>query len=496
MTLSALPSGYRRLGTKRNKEAEAANLRHIKVEWLKCSRSMAYFLHTYGYLQDVEARGWIPFHLWDEQITTLDTLTAHRLVIILKARQLGLSWLVLGYALWLMIFRPVAIISLFSKRDDEAIELLDTRLKGMYDRLPEWMRCRMVLEDSKHIWRLSNGSVARAFPTTGGESYAATLAIIDEADKTPNLDVLLNAVQPTVDAGGKLFLVSTVDKSKPQSSFKRTYQGAKAGLTEWTGVFLPWRVRPGRDDAWYERRKADILARTGALDDLWQEYPASDEEALAPRTLDKRIPAAWLLQCYYHRAPLVVLPANAPSISGLEVYSPPLPGRQYVIGADPAEGNPTSDDSALTVMDKRSGEEVAALAGKFEPSIFGGYIDRIGRWYNFASVLPERNNHGHALIMWLREHSRLSVLRGIDGQLGWLSSSKGKVLMYDAAADAFRNRETMLHSYATYLQLASIEGATLLAPDGERDDRADGYALALVGASQSGSGSSQGSYTR
>jgi hypothetical protein len=31
------------------------------------------------------------------------------------------------------------------------------------------------------------------------------------------------------------------------------------------------------------------------------------------------------------------------------------------------------------------------------------------------------------------------------------------------------------------MQLASIEGATLLAPEGLRDDRADSYALAHVG---------------
>ena len=39
------------------------------------------------------------------------------------------------------------------------------------------------------------------------------------------------------------------------------------------------------------------------------------------------------------------------------------------------------------------------------------------------------------------------------------------------------NRETVLHSLATFAQLASIEGSTLRAPEGELDDRAVAYAL-------------------
>ena len=56
--------------------------------------------------------------------------------------------------------------------------------------------------------------------------------------------------------------------------------------------------------------------------------------------------------------------------------------------------------------------------------------------------------------------------------------------LYDACADAFRNTETVLHSFATFTQLASIEGATLRAPEGEHDDRADSYALACVAMSR------------
>jgi hypothetical protein len=44
--------------------------------------------------------------------------------IALKARQLGLTWLALAFALWHLILHSVATILLFSKRDEEATDLL------------------------------------------------------------------------------------------------------------------------------------------------------------------------------------------------------------------------------------------------------------------------------------------------------------------------------------------------------------------------------------
>ena len=362
--------------TPRSNALPSAN--NILDELVKCDDDLGYFVVTYCHIYNATERAWMPFALWDAQRVTLETFKAHKLTIILKARQLGLSWLVLCYALWLMLFRPAATVLIFSKRDEEAIELLDVRLKGIYERLPSWMQCRAVVASDKHNWRLSNGSRAQAFPTTGGRSYTGTLAIVDEADFVPDLDGLLNAVKPTIDAGGQMVMVSSVDKSQPQSAFKRIYGGA--GQTDWRAVFLPWSARPDRDHDWYGRVRADIMTRTGAIDDLWQEYPGTPEEALAPRSLDKRIPSIWLMQCYQKREPLSLdsLP-TAPSIPGLAIYAAPIMSRRYAIGADPAEGNPTSDDSALTVLDHVTGEEVASLAGTFQPSTLALHIDAVRR---------------------------------------------------------------------------------------------------------------------
>ena len=451
------------------------------LELGKCYADPCFFLDSYCQIYDAASGEWGPFRLWPAQRSALAVIHANSLSVILKARQLGMSWLCMGYALWQMIFRPAATVLIFSRRDIEALYLLsDDRLRGMYNRLPNWMKTgHGFVADSGHELSLENGSSARAFPTSAGDSYTASLAIVDEADLVPDLNRLMRAVKPTIDGGGKMILVSRVDKSTPNSEFKNIYRAAYAGTNGWTPVFLPWNVHPGRDQAWYERQKRDIQSRRGALDDLHELYPNSPTEALFPRSLDKRIPAPWLENCYVEMQPLDV--EGAPALFGLEVYAAPQPGRQYVIGGDPAEGNPTSDDSALTVLDLLTGEECAALAGKLEPSTFAAAVDEVGRWYNYATVMVERNNHGHAVLLWLGDNSSLRVLQGPDGKAGWLNNSLGKTLVYNAGVEMFRDETTTLHSFDSYQQLAAIEGSTLLAPKGDRDDRADSYVLANVG---------------
>lgn len=456
----------------------------IRGERAHCSEDISYFISAYVHIFNANELAWVPFDLWPAQNDLLPTMVDLRYQIVLKARQLGLTWLYLAYILWRMVLFPAATVGIWSKTENEAIDLLSFRLKGMYDRLPDWMRARRVLMNNSTHWYLSNGSRAMAFATTGGRSYTFSLALVDEADYQPDLSSLLSAVEPTVAAGGQLMMISSSNKDLPISRFKSTYVGAKANENRWTEIFLPWDARPERDEAWYEETARDSVTNTGSMDEMWGEYPATDAQALAPRELDKRIPSRWLTLIYVAQKPLsleLVASLGLPSLPHLEVYRLVEEGHRYVIGGDPAEGNPNSDPSALCVLDVETGEEVAALTGRIEPTILAGYADELARYFNDAGIMFERNNHGHACLAWLADHSRCERLRGNDGRPGWLSNSLGKILLYTAMSDCARDQQMTMHSFETYSQLASIEAATLRAPDGMHDDRADAIALAHVG---------------
>ena len=248
----------------------------------------------------VLAKAWKPFTLWPAQRDVVRDFDKHRLVCALKARQLGFTWIASAMAIQQAILHPIATVLLFSKRDDESIDLL-RRCKGIFLRLPDW-----ITEDTKvsvsndHEFELSNGSRILAFPTTAGDSYTGSLVIIDEADLVPDLDKLMASVKPTIDAGGKMVLISRADKSKPpeKSPFKRTFQAALNGDSEWHPVFLPWSARPDRTPEWYQAQVKECFDRTGSLDEVHGSYPATPQQALAPKSLDKRFPGHWIEKCF------------------------------------------------------------------------------------------------------------------------------------------------------------------------------------------------------
>lgn len=163
------------------------------------------------------------------------------------------------------------------------------------------------------------------------------------------------------------------------------------------------------------------------------------------------------------------------------MFESPRKGRSYVIGADPAEGNPDSDDSAACVVDVESWAQVAVLSGKLGTAAFTQALRLLAAYFNDAGVMVERNNHGHAILLGLLQAGDTQVILGLDSKLGWASSERGKTLMYDLVTDTVQAGNTVIYDETTREQLASIEASTLQAPVGLNDDRADAFGLALAG---------------
>jgi len=201
---------------------------------------------------------------------------------------------------------------------------------------------------------------------------------------------------------------------------------------------------PGRTAAWYAEQERDIRARTGGLDDLHQEYPATDLEALAPRAVDKFFPTEWVNRCFEKLDTgswkLDTGTDQLATVPGLAVHVPPQPGQTYVIGADPAEGNPQSDESAAVVLDFASGEQVATLACaairrcRRTPGPPGQALRRLP---------SRRGDHGRAQQPRPRRDPgaplhRCVAARGLDGEIGWATTGASKHLLFDQAAKDIR----------------------------------------------------------
>src|SRR3990172_887827 len=70
-----------------------------KGEWIRCQEDVAYFGDHFVRVFDATSQSWLRFHLWRMQRCALRVMDENRLVVILKARQLGLSWLAVADAL-------------------------------------------------------------------------------------------------------------------------------------------------------------------------------------------------------------------------------------------------------------------------------------------------------------------------------------------------------------------------------------------------------------
>lgn len=233
------------------------------------------------------ASGVMPFHLWPAQKDMLAAMASEPRLLILKARQLGITWLACAYALWLCLHRPARLVLTFSIGQDEANEMM-RRISGMYHRLPAAVKASLpgVVKDNTEEMAWENGSRIASLPSrqTSGSGYTASLIILDEFAKNPNARALYTAVKPTIDSGGKMIVLSTAHGRG--NLFHDLVTRAVSGEGRFAFRFLPWWSRPGRDAAWYAQTEADAV--DSAL--MKQEYPASPDEAFEATEVDAFLP--------------------------------------------------------------------------------------------------------------------------------------------------------------------------------------------------------------
>jgi hypothetical protein len=277
-------------------------------------RGAAAFIRECVIIDDAHgAGGTMPFDLWPAQEDLLGAIEHERLLLILKARQLGISWLVCAYALWLCLYHNGRVVLAFSKGQDEANELT-RRITVMYERLPESLRASLptlVKANTEEIaW--GNGSRVKSMPATpgAGRTFTASLAIMDEAAFMQYADKLYTSLKPTIDAGGKLIILSTANGRA--NLFHKLVERARAGVGQFAFRFLPWHVRPGRDTAWYAATEADAV--DSSL--MRQEYPATPDEAFEATEVGAFLPSITLWDACKEELP--PLDAHTPCVLALD----------------------------------------------------------------------------------------------------------------------------------------------------------------------------------
>jgi len=474
-------------------EAEAAKERESKVAAVREDvREFA----KYVWLNDPN-RGPIPFDMWDWQLGLLDLWANEPAVCVLKARQLGVSWLVAVYVVWRGLFNHGQRILLVSIGQREADKLLE-KCKFIIDMLPDWLkppvgtyvdnvtRLRFDLVDSE----------IESLPASGGvgRSRSASLVVLDEHAWQARDREIWTAIKATVEHGS-IISISTANGLGPLHT--RIYKSAKQDKGRFIPVFIPWSADPRRNETWYEAEREEYeLAGQG--DEFVQEYPANDEEAFI------------VTGSPVFSAPvLLALPQEAvePTEPGLWVYRRPEPGARYAIGCDTSEGVAGGDWSSATVLKLEQAEtdaglptyraeQVAQLRGRWEPEVYAKKVDALARYYAKATerkrgtmhhvqVGVERNNHGHAVLVVLRQLNPQEdpyTLTAWGGKVGWLTNKQTRPIILDTFAGAVRAGDIAIHDPGTISQMSTFSQTASggEAQSGYHDDDVLAAAIAFV----------------
>jgi len=358
---------------------------------------------------------------------------------------------------------------------------------------------------------------------------ASSLNIIDEAAFIQGMDVMWAGGWPTLQHGGNVICISTTNGLG--NWYWSTMTDAEAGVNGFNPIVVNWwdmdwsieykdplsrqlkRIAPR--DGIRECRTKDEIRKFGQFWSPWlqEQYDALQEQGeawkfqqeilasfigsgntiLSPEVLSYMtstvVDAPQVVtghQTYVHPVSHNIEELNfsfdQPD-EGLWVWEPPVPAvaekrrgdqiiergkaaHSYVMGVDIATGK-GRDYSAIEVFDIQTMEQVAEFMARCLPRDLIKYVDRIGRWYNSALAVVERNNGGDIIIDQLRYdvmYPRLWRKKGINDK-PMAPGSKGNA----------RAMQVAPYGFATTMASKPAMNKFLL--DFIRDKPGDGYQI-------------------
>ena len=453
------------------------------VEFTLCALYSYYFIDRYCFVLD-PLSGPVPFSLFDFQLDALESFQKNKKIIFRKSRQVGASVISGAYALWRANFQRAQYIKIVSLSLEEAKEFKEKTIDLNYDMMPGFLKTEAT-RDGKSITKLKlvNKSNIRVLPKSkqAGRGGTPSLFIIDEAAFNEWMDDIWKAVEPSLDKGGDIIVISTTNGVG--NWYHLTYTRAEQRQNEFTPIYIPWWRYPGRDNPWLDDiLKSDMteneitkFAYQKQLEDLSFEGDIKD----APWLFTKRANAKHekdfqqeILAEFLGSGSTVITtnailkldefirPPKWEDTLPLEVISEPIPGlwcwedrkpdTMYMLTADTATGH-GKDFSTFHVIDVYNNEQVAEYKNLIATDKFGELIKKVARYYNGAYVMLETNHPGPAVFNEIYSsktdpyHNVYARKKG-KAMVSWETTTRSRVLLVEDFFKDVENHYTKIHS--------------------------------------------------
>ena len=441
-------------------------------------------------------------------------------IIILKARQQGLSTHVGGYLYFSVSQSQAKKAMVIAHTADSTRQLFDMT-KRYFENTPEILKPHSkyssrrelsfdILDSSYEVATAGGDSVGRGSTIT--HLHASELAFWPRSNAEETWNGLAQAVPNT--KGTAVFIESTANGVS--GVFYDLWKGAVEGKNGYMPVFIPWFA-----DETYREDVPSNFERTPDEEDLAAEYDLDDEQLMFRRRKIAQNGLELFQQEYPAYAEEAFLTSGRPVFNPeqlqqtlrdtrdleeklaletdewvnhnrgeLQTYRKHDAGEQYVIGADVAMGVRNGDYSVAQVLDSKK-RQVATWRGQVHPDYFAEILYHLGHYYNEAHLIVENNSHGILTCTRLGkdmaypnfytevQHDKLTDKETV--KLGFTTTAKTKPLIIDQLRASMREDELELNDKTTIREMLTYivsESGAMEAEHGCHDDCVMSLALA------------------
>jgi len=419
--------------------------------------------------------------------------------IVLKARQMGLTtWAAARF--FLKTITQPGTLTLEVAHTQEAAEEIFRIVHRFVDWLPEELRAGPLRTSRANVRQIvfpvmdAQYRVVSAGDRNAGRGLTVQNLHCSELARWPGDPAeTLVGLRASMAPGAEQILESTPDGVG--GCFHEEWQ--KAEETGMVRHFFPW---------WMERRyrakAVDDATLTGEERDLMalkrldleqigyrrqiradfrglarQEY-AEDEESCFLASGD----SVFELAAIEARLATAPEPAERRRNGELEIWLPPVRGKEYLVAVDPAGGGSEGDYSAAQVLEMETGLQCAEFAGHVGSLELARLVTSLAAEYNQAWLVVERNNHGSGVLALAETVCGYRRICRQAGQAGWLTTSMSRPAVLGQLGaglveqpERFQSRK-LLGECRSFVRLAN--GCTG-ARAGTHDDRVMAMAIGL-----------------
>jgi hypothetical protein len=401
--------------------------------------------------------------------------------IVLKARQMGITtWIAARF--FLKTITLPGTLTVLCAHTREASEGLFAIVQRLWQNLPDELRKGPLKRSKSSANRMVFGALDSEFRviSAGEENAGRSLTIqnlhLSEIARWPgDARATLAGLRAALAPGGEMTLEST-----PNGACGAFYEEwTHAGETGLVQHFYPWWLEPAYTgtappqltphelqlSALHALTPGQIGFRRGLERSFRglraQEY-AEDPESCFKASGDCCFP----IEPIEKRLAELREPLQTRRGGALEVWYPPVPGAEYLLGVDTAGGGPDGDFAAIQILDRETGLQCAELRERLTPRDLARVAAELAREYHSATIAVERNNHGAAVLAYLATSERYdnvyaSSSGGSSGAAGWLTTAGNKPAMIsrlgallEENANLFLSRR-FLTECRTFLSLAN-----------------------------------------